>query len=129
MASRSAWLQFLFLWVAALLVASCGVGTRDAAGTEASAEPTAKPTAPLLAASSGQRYQATTRRFQAVEGGSEFLETGSGLVTVHPRDTIPAIVDPVFTSREEADAWMEDEGLVIGLDIDGDVRAYPNKDP
>ncbi|HKY53443.1 MAG TPA: DUF3179 domain-containing protein, partial [Anaerolineales bacterium] len=40
-----------------------------------------------------------------------------------PRDGIPSIDDPKFLSV--GDASLQDSDLVLGLDIDGDVRAYP----
>lgn len=40
------------------------------------------------------------------------------------RDCIPAIDDPGFETREQAD-WLADDDLVIALKIDGEARAYP----
>jgi hypothetical protein len=45
-------------------------------------------------------------------------------VTLLPRDGIPAIYDPSFLSVEEADEWYDDGELIIGVEIDGDARAY-----
>lgn len=42
-----------------------------------------------------------------------------------PPDGIPSIDDPRFISVQEADRNLEDSELVLGLNIDGDVRAYP----
>ena len=39
------------------------------------------------------------------------------------RDDIRPIYDPVFTSAR--DAGLESEELVIGVEINGDIRAYP----
>ena len=47
------------------------------------------------------------------------------IVTVLPKDAIPAIDSPQFVSAGEAAAWMRPEELVIGLSINGDNRAYP----
>lgn len=53
--------------------------------------------------------------------------------TVHPdklqrgcpsKDCIPSIDDPSFISAEEAD-WMNPGDRIIGLEINGDSRAYP----
>ncbi len=65
------------------------------------------------------------RQFQTVEGGSEFAQTDGALITVRPRDTIPAILSPALSPVSEASEWMEADELVLGIEIDGDARAYP----
>jgi hypothetical protein len=43
-----------------------------------------------------------------------------------PKDAIPAIVDPVFASDwRGADATLEDAAQVVGVELDGEARAYP----
>ncbi|MGH9975555.1 MAG: DUF3179 domain-containing protein, partial [Nitrososphaeraceae archaeon] len=42
-----------------------------------------------------------------------------------PPDGIPSIDNPKFTSVKEADEILEDSELVVGLDVNGDIRAYP----
>jgi hypothetical protein len=42
-----------------------------------------------------------------------------------PPDGIPSIDEPKFISVQEADKYLEDSELVLGLSINGDVRAYP----
>jgi hypothetical protein len=42
-----------------------------------------------------------------------------------PPDGIPSIDNPKFISVQEADRNLEDLELVLGLNIDGDVRVYP----
>jgi Protein of unknown function (DUF3179) len=42
-----------------------------------------------------------------------------------PPDGIPSIDKPRFTSVHEADKILEDSELVVGLDVNGDIRAYP----
>ena len=45
-----------------------------------------------------------------------------------PRDGIPSIDNPKFVSPEEASSnFLQGSDLVIGLEINGDVRAYPLK--
>ena len=45
-----------------------------------------------------------------------------------PRDGIPSIDKPKFVSSEEASSnFLQGSDLVIGLEINGDVRAYPLK--
>jgi hypothetical protein len=46
------------------------------------------------------------------------------IVTLLPKDAIPAIDDPVFISADEADTQYEPEELVIGVQFDGEARAY-----
>lgn len=69
--------------------------------------------------------QGLARRFQTVEGGSEFVQTNGELITVRPRDTIPAILSPVMAPVSEATGWMESDELILGVEIGGDARAYP----
>ena len=42
-----------------------------------------------------------------------------------PPDGIPSIDDPKFISIQDANKYLEDSELVLGLNINGDVRAYP----
>ena len=46
------------------------------------------------------------------------------IVTLLPKDAIPAIFDPQFLTAEEADDWYSPDELVLGVEIDGDARAY-----
>jgi len=46
------------------------------------------------------------------------------IVTLLPRDAIPAIDDPQFFSAEEADAFYDPNELILGVTFDGDTRAY-----
>ncbi len=52
----------------------------------------------------------------------EFSEISSG---GPPRDGIPPLDEPVFTTFEDADDWLDAKEPVIALEIDGDARAYP----
>ena len=42
-----------------------------------------------------------------------------------PRDGIPPLDSPQFTTFEEASRWLEAKEPVIALEINGDARAYP----
>jgi hypothetical protein len=42
-----------------------------------------------------------------------------------PPDGIPSIDNPKFVSAAEADKLLQDGELVVGLNINGDIRAYP----
>jgi hypothetical protein len=46
------------------------------------------------------------------------------IVTVLPRDAIPAILTPSFEEGSKA-SWLEKEDAVVGVEINGDSRAYP----
>jgi len=46
------------------------------------------------------------------------------LVTLLPRDAIPAIDNPQFLSVSEADEYYDPQEPVIGVEFNGDARAY-----
>lgn len=46
------------------------------------------------------------------------------IITVLPRDAISAIDEPVFVSSDEADETYADNELILGVDLNGDARAY-----
>jgi hypothetical protein len=46
------------------------------------------------------------------------------IITLLPKDGIPAIDNPIFISTEEADLQYKPDELVIGVSFDGDARAY-----
>ena len=46
------------------------------------------------------------------------------LITLLGFDAIPAILDPKFIDADEADAQMRPDELVLGLDINGESKAY-----
>jgi len=47
-----------------------------------------------------------------------------GMVTIRPRDAIPAIDQPAFLSADEADSEYAFYELVIGVEINGEAKAY-----
>lgn len=47
------------------------------------------------------------------------------IVTVLPRDAILAITNPRFVTAAEGSRWMGKREQVIGLEIGGEVKAYP----
>jgi hypothetical protein len=51
-------------------------------------------------------------------------ETEYEIITLLPKDGIPAIFDPQFWTVEEAEEWYSPDELVLGVEIDGDARAY-----
>jgi hypothetical protein len=46
------------------------------------------------------------------------------IVTVLPKDAIPAILSPTFEDGRKV-SWLNDKDKVVGVDIDGASRAYP----
>ena len=46
------------------------------------------------------------------------------IVTLLPRDAIPAIDNPEFYSPEEADEFYSPDELIIGVEFEGEARAY-----
>ena len=42
-----------------------------------------------------------------------------------PADGIPSIDKPKFVQVQKAEEFLEDSDLVVGLNINGDIRAYP----
>lgn len=85
----------------------------------------------LAPASTGQPSVPTA----TTDDSGEYRVTDDGTrYTVHPSqlrqgcpggtDCIPSIDDPTFQSADEA-AWLASGDLVIGVEIDGETRAYP----
>lgn len=46
------------------------------------------------------------------------------IVTVLPKDAIPAILAPSFEEASKA-SWLDGKQFVVGVEIGGDSRAYP----
>lgn len=70
----------------------------------------------------GCRYKAPLRPTEpGYEGQAVGLQYGTC------KDCIPAIDEPAFESKEAANKWLEDEDLVLGLDYQGEHKAYPVK--
>ena len=46
------------------------------------------------------------------------------IITLLPKDGIPAIFDPEFVTAAEADGFFQPDDQVMGVVIDGDARAY-----
>jgi hypothetical protein len=44
-----------------------------------------------------------------------------------PKDGIPAVEKPQYTSAAEADEWLVPEDIVFGVDYEGFVAAYPQR--
>ena len=46
------------------------------------------------------------------------------IVTVLPKDAIPAILSPTFEEGQKV-SWLGPRDRVVGIEIGGDSRAYP----
>ena len=46
------------------------------------------------------------------------------IVTLLPRDAIPAIDDPEFLAAEEANESYDEDEMILGVEFNGDARAY-----
>ncbi len=46
------------------------------------------------------------------------------IVTILPKDAIPAILSPSFEEGSKV-SWLKGKEFVIGIEIGGDSRAYP----
>ncbi len=46
------------------------------------------------------------------------------IVTILPKDAIPAIFEPEFLPATDGGAQLHDDDLVLGVSINGDARAY-----
>ena len=47
------------------------------------------------------------------------------IITILGKDGIPAILDPVFLTAQEAEINMRDGERVLGVSINGESKAYP----
>ena len=65
-----------------------------------------------------------TDTIPATDTASPTPERELEIITLLPKDGIPAIDNPVFISVDEADSQYEPDELVIGVQFDGDARAY-----
>ncbi|MFQ5794364.1 MAG: DUF3179 domain-containing protein [Candidatus Bipolaricaulia bacterium] len=94
-------------------------------------------TAALISArSQGQNFEAL-REVISVDDSAEINQLPNGTkYLIHPsnllqgcpgRDCIPSIDRPKFVSIQQADRWIGDDELVIGVRLNGVVKAYPIK--
>jgi hypothetical protein len=91
-----------------LLLAACAAEGETAVSSPA--HPTATPT---IASVADTPEQLPADKYAQYE-----------MVTLLPRDAIPAIDNPVFHSAAEANDFYDPDELVIGVVFNGDARAY-----
>ena len=101
--------------------------------TALSVEPTVELTEPVATApkveDSVQESPVATATLEATATSNPELraapERDLEIVTLLPPDAIPSIDNPIFfETLEKADAVYSDSELVLGVEIDGDARAY-----
>ncbi len=77
----------------------------------------------------GQRFGILGQRLTLAEGSLVSLESGEArevsIYSLLPKDGIRSIDAPTFLSADEAEDQMAGSELVLGLELDGEVRAYP----
>lgn len=100
--------------------------------TAASPEPTGTSTEPAVARAETTTPRAepaatitepTARSVKPTETVAEG-EPAYQIVTLLPPDGIPSIDDPKFYGIEEADREYEPEELILGVELEGEARAY-----
>lgn len=69
------------------------------------------------------RRPSRTIEVPSVQGSSESTESYE-VVTVLPRDAIPAIDNPQFYTVADADEEYVDQEMVLGVSLEGEKRAY-----
>ncbi len=76
----------------------------------------------LVVASGSNRFRSSAG--VAAKGAATADEPEYRIVTLLPKDAIPAIYNPRFVEGEEADKQYGENELVLGVEINGDARAY-----
>ncbi len=107
-------LCFLFLFNACSAVEEVELPPTTAEATASAApEPTIEPTSQPMVESSTDSTRIPAEKYDELE-----------MVTLLPRDAIPAIDNPQFLEAAEADRYYDPDELVIGVVFDGEARAY-----
>ena len=65
---------------------------------------------------------------QTLEDGTKYIIHPSEILSGGPpKDGIPSIDNPLFNSVQEANEWLNDDDLILGLNHNGVVKAYPHR--
>lgn len=125
----SLWLgSLLFLLVACDRADSGGLPAPDvtqsqfAAPTTPAEPQTAEPPVDVVGFATAE--QSVEQHPEATRAELEARYAEYEIVTLLPRDAIPAIDQPEFMPAAEADDWYEPDELVLGVAFDGEARAY-----
>ncbi|GAB4269706.1 MAG: hypothetical protein Kow0080_13580 [Candidatus Promineifilaceae bacterium] len=112
--------KFLMGWLVLVWVlVACGGQETAVSTTSATAEQTS-PTTAASQAATVTAPEATTAPERLPAERYADLE----IVTLLPRDAIPAIDDPEFLTAEEANGFYDPDELIIGVEFNGEARAY-----
>jgi hypothetical protein len=104
-----------------MLLAACTTAGGETAVSLSSNQANQASDAPTTAASVAETLDppaAAPERFSA-EKYAEYE-----MITLLPRDGIPAIDNPQFLSADEANSFYDPDELIIGVEFNGDARAY-----
>jgi hypothetical protein len=72
--------------------------------------------------------QGISDEIQTLSDGTKYIVHPDEILSGGPsKDGIPSIDNPKFQPAEEADKWLNDNDLVLGLDYKGTVKAYPHR--
>jgi hypothetical protein len=119
--------------VAALLLSACGSALSGESDTPGQTEQPELPTEVAAEASNTEPLAPTNSPEPATEvpldtpvpTATENADVDEyEIITLLPFDAIPAIDDPDFYGIEQADQEYHPGELVIGVEVDGDARAY-----
>ncbi len=113
-----------------LILAGCNIGgvEQDTIQVTYEAEPvvqTRNPTATPASAAATSSPQSGASTPTAEQLTPTVIERDLDVVTVLAKDAIPAIRSPEFVDVAGAEAWMNADEPIIGVELDGDARAYP----
>jgi hypothetical protein len=65
---------------------------------------------------------------KTLQDGTKYLLHPNNILSGGPpKDGIPSLDNPKFQNAEEADRWLNEEDLVLGLSYKGVSRAYPHR--
>ena len=115
-----------------ILLAGCNIGgveqetiqvTYEAEPVVQTRNPTATPES--SAATPPSQSAASTPSAEQPAVTPTTIERDLDVVTVLAKDAIPAIRAPEFVDAAGAEAWMNADEPIIGVELDGDARAYP----
>ncbi len=106
----------LLLFLSLLLVSLTGC---------ARSAPTPEPTTPAPIPHSTQFTEPEYEIKTTPSGEKYIVDPEKILGGGPPKDGIPSIDEPLFVSLEEADQWIGDNELVLGIIYKGEKRVYP----
>lgn len=104
--------RVLLLGLGVWLLAACTSGSETAVSPTPNSTPT-DPTSTAAAENGEPAERFSAERYADYE-----------MVTLLPRDAIPAIDNPQFLNASEANEFYDPDELIIGVEFNGEARAY-----